>query len=57
MKSSICIQKNYQCQAALENAHTAIHQALEQLKKDNVTLSKQKQAEALRFIATSLANL
>jgi hypothetical protein len=51
------IQKNHQCLAALENAHTAIHQALEQLKKENLTLSKQKQAEAIRFITNSLANL
>lgn len=50
-------QNNYHCLTALENAHTAIHQAIELLKKESLTLSKQKQSEAIRSIANSLSNL
>lgn len=50
-------QINYQCLTALETAHTAIHQAIDMLKKEHITVSKQKQAEALRAIASALANL
>jgi hypothetical protein len=51
------LQNNYQSLTALENAHTAIHQAIDLLKKESLTLSKQKQSEAIRAIANSLANL
>lgn len=51
------LQRNWQCKAALDNAHTALHQALKHLQQGDITLSKQKQAQALRDIASSLANL
>jgi hypothetical protein len=51
------MQSNYQSLTALKNAHTAIHQAIDLLNKESFNLSKQKQSEAIRTIANSLANM
>lgn len=50
-------QTEYQAQVCLENAHTAIHQAIDLLKKDSISQSKQKQAQAVQMLATALSYL
>lgn len=49
-------QTDIYIQQALKNSHTAIHNSLEALKKDNRTEAKQKAVIALKMLAEALGN-
>jgi hypothetical protein len=49
-------QTDIYIQQALKNSHTAIHNSLDALKKDNKTEAKQKAVLALKMLAEALGN-